>query len=132
MKQRFEIHLWKCCHAQKLVRFPVKTSLFSYYFEMLLSLSKSLCFSMLLFTLLLYCFYGSSQWFFKVKITSKSVNFIKKWNQIRLCMSLISYHNFLLWSVFSPFGDNQLKWLNPLCWPYLRLIFFRVNWYQNM
>ena len=52
---------------------------------------KSLCFSQLLFTvwwsifyrlfrqlLPLSCFYGSSQWLFKVKITCKRINFIKK------------------------------------------------------
>ena len=40
MKHSFEICLWKCCHAQKLVRFCVKTGCFSYYFEILPSLSK--------------------------------------------------------------------------------------------
>ena len=52
---------------------------------------KSLCFSVLLFTVRwsifdqpfrrlppLSCFYRSSQWLFKVKITCKRVNFIKK------------------------------------------------------
>ena len=136
MKQSFEICLWKRRHSQKLVRFHVKTSLFPSYFEMLLSLLKVIVFfyvtfySMMYFRrlLLLSCFYGSSQCFFKVKITFKRVNFIKKENPIQLCMSLISYRSFLLWSIFSPFVDIQLKWLNRLCWAYLRLIFFRVNW----
>ena len=39
----------------------------------------------------LSCFYGSSQWLFKVKITCKRINFIKKLNQIQLCMSLIIF-----------------------------------------
>ena len=56
------------------------------YFEMWPSLSKVIVFfyvtlySMMYFRrmLLLSWFYGSSQWFFKVKITFKRVNFIKK------------------------------------------------------
>ena len=132
MKQSVEIHLWKCCHAQKLVRFCVKTSLFSYCFHLNW---KSLLFYVTFYSvmyfrwlLLLSCFYESNQWLFKVKITWKRVNFIKKENEIRLCMSLISYYSFLLWSIFSPLVDIQLKWLNPLCWAYLWLIFFRINW----
>ena len=118
MKQSVEIHLWKCCHAQKLVRFCVKTSLFSYCFHLNW---KSLFFYVTFYSvmyfrwlLLLSCFYGSNQWLFKVKITWKRVNFIKKENEIRLCMSLISYYSFLLWSIFSPLVDIQLKWLT-LC-----------------
>ena len=86
MKQSLEIHHWKCCHTQKLVRFHVKTSLFSYYFKMLPFLSKVIVFFYVTFysimhlrwLLLVSCFYGSNQWFFKVKITCKRVNFIKK------------------------------------------------------
>ena len=36
--------------------------------------------------------------------------------------------SFLLWSIFSPPVDVQLKRLNSFCWAYPRLIFFRVNW----
>ena len=86
LHQSFEICLWKRGHSQKRVRFRVKTSLFPYYFEVLPSLSKVIVFfyvtfySMMYFRrlLLLSCFYGSSQYFFKVKITFKRVNFIKK------------------------------------------------------
>ena len=39
----------------------------------------------------LSCFYGSSRWLFQVKITCKRINFIKKWNHIRLCMSLVIF-----------------------------------------
>ena len=42
------------------------------------------------------------------------------------------YPGFLLWSIFSPSVDVQLKWPNPLCWAYPRLIFFRVKWWQNI
>ena len=38
---------------------------------------------------------------------------------------------FLLWSIFIPPVDIQLKWRNPLCWAYPRLIFFRVNWFEK-
>ena len=69
----------------------VKTSLFSYYFEMLLPLSKVIVFFYYFLQynesvfdqpfrqlLPLPCFHGSSQWLLKFKITSKRVNFIKK------------------------------------------------------
>ena len=47
---------------------------------------KSLCFSVTFYSMMKYffisflegCFYGSSQWLFKVKITCKRINFIKK------------------------------------------------------
>ena len=69
----------------------VKTSLFSYYFEMWLPLSKVIVFFCYFLQynetvfdqpvrrlLPLPCFYGSSQWLLKVKITCKRVNFVKK------------------------------------------------------
>ena len=79
----FLIHLWKRHHAWKLVQFCMKTSLFPCYLKCHLY-RKSLCFSLLLFTiwwsifdqsirrlLPLSCFYGSSWWLFKVKISKK-------------------------------------------------------------
>ena len=72
-------------------RFHMKSSLFSHYFKMLPPLSKVTVFSLLLFTvwwsnfdlpfrwlLPLSCFFESSQWLFKVKITCKRVSFNKK------------------------------------------------------
>ena len=38
------------------------------------------------------------------------------------------YCSFLVWLIFSPLVDIQLKPLSPLCWAYSWLIFFRVNW----
>ena len=81
------ICFWKCHHAWKLVRFCVKTSLF---------LISKYCFIGSYCVLLWYflwwhvfdqpftqllplsCFYGSSQCLFKVKVSFKWVNFIKK------------------------------------------------------
>ena len=83
--------IWKRCRAQKLVRFHVKTSLFLYYFKMLPLLSKVIVFFSVTFYsiysifdkpfrqfLPLSYFYGSGQWFFKVKISCRRVNFLKK------------------------------------------------------
>ena len=41
------------------------------------------------------------------------------------------YCSFLLWLIFSLPVNVQLKWLNPLHWAYLRLIFFRVKQAQE-
>ena len=81
----FENYTWK------LVWFCVKTNLFSCYFEMWSPLSKVIVFFCVTFTvwwsifdqsfrqlLPLSLFYGSSHWLFKIKITCKRVNFIKK------------------------------------------------------
>ena len=96
-------------HCVFLLLFTVWWSIFDQPFRRLLPLS---------------CFYGSSQWLLKVKITCKRVNFIKKWNQIRQFMSLISYRSFLLWSIrVLPINFGKMKFLknwenvSPLAFP---------------
>ena len=57
MWQSSWICLWKLEHAQKLVRFCVKTTLFSYYFEMWSPLSK-----VILFFFIILILYGGYFW----------------------------------------------------------------------
>ena len=86
-----ELRLWERHHARKLVQFVWKPVFFLIISNCCHLYWKSLCFSLLYFTvwwsvfhqpfrqlLPLSCFYGSSQWFLKVKITCKRVNSIKK------------------------------------------------------
>ena len=79
------------------------------------------------------CFYGSSQWLFKVRITCKRASFFKNQNQIWLSVSYhFCYPSFLLWSIFRAPFDVQLKLPKSLCLAYPHLIFLRVNWCQNI
>ena len=78
-------------------------------------------------------FYESSQWILKFKLTCKRACFME--SKIRFDYIYIScnfcWPIFLLWSIFIPPVDIQLKWRNRLCWAYPRLIFFRVNWFEK-
>ena len=61
--------------------------------------------------------------------TCKRVNFMKKVksDSTMHVSGNFCYCSFLLSSIFTPFIDIQLKQLNPFCWAYPQLIFFRVN-----
>ena len=70
--------LWKRCHAQKLVRFGVKTSLFSYSFKMLQLYRQSFCFSLLLFTVWWSIFDQPFKWLLWIQSTIQSQNYLRK------------------------------------------------------
>ena len=88
----FKFCLWKHRHAQKLVGFCVKSGFVwkPVLIQNIANFVESHCVFLLLFTvwsifdqyfwwlLPLSCFYGSSQWMFKVNITFKRVHFIIK------------------------------------------------------
>ena len=117
-----------------------KTSLFFYYFELWPPLPKAIVFFsyFLLSSLLDGCYHylvfvdlvnGS----LKSKSLAKEQVSIQNKNNSTMYISFNFWHlSFLLWSIFSPLVNGQLKWLNPLCSAYPRLIFFRVNWWQNI
>ena len=119
MWQSSWIRLWKLRHARKLVWFCVKTNRFSFYFEMLPPLSKSLCFPLLLFTVWRSTFdqpYGCYHYFVFMDLVngySKSKLIVKKQvplkNKIRFGYVFCNfcYGSFLLWSIFSPLADVQ-------------------------
>ena len=102
-------------------------SLFSYYFKMWSPLLKSLCFSLLLFivwqitlsSLLNGCYHcfvftDPLNGYSKSKLLVKKQVALKSKIRFRYVFCNFCYHNFLLWSIFSPLVDVQLKQLSPL------------------
>ena len=120
--------LCKLRHRQKLVRFRVKTSLFSYYFEMWPPLWKVIIMEMKWKFLWIQSMINRSQNYLqKSKFQSK----VKSDSAMSVSCNFC-YPCFLPWSISSPPVDVQLKRVKPLCWAYPRLTFLRVNWWQNI